>query len=115
MQNKNIIILFVLSVVAMTTLWLLISNDYKKKIADQFWLRQIVALEKTVSINNAELVEVDADISDLEARLQIKQDRKTTLENENLQHETKIKEIRTAIFYLNKALWNDLQQPISSD
>lgn len=109
MKINNVIILW-LSCIAIVWVSVFISNSYKTKINEQFWIRQRTSLQQDVSSLAEQELELDADIVMQEKQIKDKKEQKEWLALIRKEKEDKIKEIDTAIYYLNKALWTQTQE-----
>lgn len=104
MNTKRILWIASVVVIVATT-W--VALIYKNEIAEQYGLKQLAELETGISVLNVDIKENNADIVAKEEELKSLRQIAATLSWELYTKEAKYKEIKTAIFYLNKALWTE--------
>lgn len=114
MKINNKVIIW-LSCLAIVWVSIYISNKYEDKINEQFGIRQVTSLQKDVASLAEQELELDADIVLQEKQLKDKKEQKEWLALIRKEKEDKIEEIKTAIYYLNKALWTQTQEETTSE
>ena len=78
---------------------------YNQKLDEQIWKKQLVEVEKSIAILNVNMNEEVADLNQLQEQVNSKKQIIATMSGELSLQQKKQKDIKTAIYYLNKSLW----------
>lgn len=102
MKQNSLLIIVAIIVVAITSTVL-----YNNKLNNDFGINQLKDYRVQQTALESEISTLDEDINELKTQLQSKQTQKETKVAERVVVEKKIKEIETAVYYLNKSLGRD--------
>lgn len=102
MKQNSLLIIIAIIVVAITSTVL-----YNNKLNNDFGINQLKDYRIQQTKLESEISTLDEDINELKTQLQTKQDQKEIKVSERVVVEKKIKEIETAVYYLNKSLGRD--------
>lgn len=102
MKQNSLLIIVAIIVVAITSTVL-----YNNKLNNDFGINQLKDYRVQQTALESEIATLDEDINELKTQLQTKQSQKETKVSERVVVEKKIKEIETAVYYLNRSLGRD--------
>ncbi len=102
MKQNSLLIIVAIIVVAITSTVL-----YNNKLNNDFGINQLKDYRVQQTALESEISTLDEDINELKTQLQSKQTQKETKVAERVVIEKKIKEIETAVYYLNRSLGRD--------
>lgn len=102
MKQNSLLIIVAIIVVAITSTVL-----YNNKLNNDFGINQLKDYRVQQTALESEISTLDEDINELKTQLQSKQTQKETKVAERVVVEKKIKEIETAVYYLNRSLGRD--------
>ncbi len=102
MKQNSLLIIVAIIVVAITSTVL-----YNNKLNNDFGINQLKDYRVQQTALESEISTLDEDINELKTQLQTKQSQKETKVSERVIVEKKIKEIETAVYYLNRSLGRD--------
>jgi len=102
MKQNSLLIIVAIIVVAITSTVL-----YNNKLNNDFGINQLKDYRVQQTALESEISTLDEDINELKTQLQSKQTQKEIKVAERVVVEKKIKEIETAVYYLNRSLGRD--------